>query len=184
MNSSDAARIKTPLHLVFFPLPKDAGARKGTLGRQDDPAPGGRTLTGVRGMERYPITEDTLRKEVDRSIVTLLNSVHMEASEDLTEAPHVRTSILNYGMADLAALTIDSDRVGAIPKGLTAALIAFEPRLDPRSIAVARDESVDPTTLTLRFHINAQLKAKPLNIPVAFVAEVDSEFAKFRFRRR
>ncbi|MEO1065712.1 MAG: GPW/gp25 family protein, partial [Actinomycetota bacterium] len=90
---------------------------------------------------------------------------------------------LNYGMPDLARLTLDDSRVNDIAGEIRTAMIAYEPRIDPATIQAERDHDVDAASLNLRFKVYAELFAEPLNIPVEFVAEVDTELAKIRIER-
>ena len=47
----------------------------------------------------------------------------------MADTPFVRKSILNFGLADLAGLAIDSKEVKRIPEQIRAAVLGYEPRL-------------------------------------------------------
>ncbi len=180
MATPRSARTLPPLHLIFARAHKAGDARK-PLDRRDES--GARIVSGHRGMGRHPVDEADLRAEVRDNLAGLLNTVHMEATEDLADAPEVRTSILNYGMPDLSRLTLDDIAVNDIGTSIRDAIVAFEPRVVPGSIDARRDAGIDTATLQLRFLVYAELKAEPLNIPVEFIAEVDNVLGKFRIER-
>ena len=181
MAKTRATRLLPPLHHIFRDSHR-AGDAKKPLDLRDEA--GNRILAGRRGLGRHPVDETVLRDEVSSNLAVLLNTVHLAASEDLAEVPEVRKSILNYGMPDLASLTIDDTRVNDIAREIRAAMIAYEPRVDPASIKAVRDDTADAAALELRFVVYAELYAEPLNIPVEYIAEVDTELAKFRIERR
>ena len=56
---------------------------------------------------RFPISETVLRREVANDLDSLMNTVALESTEDLTGFAHVRTSILNFGFPDIAHRSID-----------------------------------------------------------------------------
>jgi type VI secretion system protein ImpF len=136
---------------------------------------GERVIAGRRATGRAPISEAVLRKEVSRDLDSLMNTIAMESSEDLTEFDNVRRSILNYGLPDIARMTLEESRVDGLAAELRKVLMTYEPRLDPLSIKASRDRSVRAEELKLRFLVTADLRCEPLNIPVEFVADVDVE---------
>jgi type VI secretion system protein ImpF len=113
-----------------------------------------------------------LRREVYRDVDALLNSIALESTIDMTDAPYVRKSIINFGIPDIAHRTIDEAGVDKIPEEIKQALINYEPRLAAASLRVTRDTSVDPTELKIRFVVRADLTCDPVHVPVEFVAEV------------
>jgi len=136
---------------------------------------GERVIAGRRATGRAPISEAVLRKEVSRDLDALMNTIAMESTEDLAEFVNVRSSILNYGLPDIANMTLDESRVDGLSAELQKVLMTYEPRLDRHSIKASRDRSVRTEELKLRFLVKADLRCEPLNIPVEFVADVDVE---------
>ncbi|MEM0907217.1 MAG: GPW/gp25 family protein [Pseudomonadota bacterium] len=181
MATSKSARLLPPLHYVFAQAHAAGDARR-PLDLRDEH--GDRIVSGRRGMGRFPVDEQVLRNEVSGNLAAMLNTVHLEASEDLSAVPEVEKSILNYGFPDLSRLTIDDTKINNIAAEIRTALIKYEPRVNPASIQAERDTDVDDASLAIRFVVYAELWGEPLNIPVEYVAEVDSEFAKFRIERR
>jgi type VI secretion system protein ImpF len=168
-DTNSKTRLSPPLMHAFRAAHAARDAQKPVELRNEQ---GDRVIAGRRLRPRQVITEAVLRQEVSRDLDNLLNSVALESTLDLTDMPHVRTSILNYGLADIANRTIDEAAVEHIPEEIREALINFEPRLAPASVRVTRDMSVDPTELKVRFIVRADLTCDPVHVPVEFVAEV------------
>lgn len=171
-------RVLPPLLYVFRHAHRAGDARKPLDIRDAD---GARVISGRRGLARNPVSEDVLQAEVTGNIVAILNTVHLQASEDLSEQPAVARSILNYGIQDLTSLTAKDARLDGVAAGILRALLDYEPRLVPKSIVVTRDREAERSVDgTVRFRVQADLIASPLNIPVEFVAEADRESARFQ----
>jgi type VI secretion system protein ImpF len=133
---------------------------------------GERIIAGRRLSPRRVVSEAVVRREVARDLTALLNTIALESTEDLSQVPDVRKSILNYGIPDVGHRTIDETGVDHVAEEIKAAIMHFEPRLAPESLIVARDHSVSTVELQVRFNVRADLVAEPINIPVEFVADV------------
>lgn len=162
-------RLSPPLMYVFRATHEARDARQNMAIR--DPA-GERVLAGRRLRARQVITEPMLRQEVSRDLHALLNTIGLESSVDMTDAPYARKSILNFGIPDVAHRTIDDIGVDDICEEIRAALAHFEPRLAAASLHVERDKSADSAELKIRFIVRANLTCHPVHVPVEFVAEV------------
>jgi type VI secretion system protein ImpF len=130
-----------------------------------------------------PISESELRKLVNSDLVALFNTTNLDAAEELSSAPQVRRSILNFGFPDLTRRTIAEDDVNSIAGEIETALRDFEPRLEPKSIKARRDESTGADPLRVRFLVSAELRLHPVNAPTEFVAEVEIDSGKVRIDR-
>jgi type VI secretion system protein ImpF len=144
---------------------------------------GDRVISSRRATSRAPISESELRKLVNSDLVALFNTTHLNSAEDLSSAPEVRKSILNFGFPDLVRRSIDENEVSGIAREIETTLRAFEPRLAPNSIRARRDETVSSDTLTVRFLVSAELRAEPVNIQAEFIAEVEVDSGKVRIDR-
>src|SRR5260370_31984162 len=80
---------------------------------------GERVLAGRRLRPRHVITEPVLRREVGRDVDNLLNSIALESTIDMTDAPYVRKSIVNFGIPDIAHRPIDEACIDHIPGDIT-----------------------------------------------------------------
>ena len=162
-------RLSPPLMHVFRAAHAAKDARK-TIDIRDES--GNRVIAGRRLRPRLLITEPVLRKEVGRDLDALLNSIALESTVDMTNAPDVRKSIINFGIPDITHRTIDEAGVADIPDEIRLAIINFEPRLAADSVHVTHDTSVDRVELKVRFIVRADLTCDPVHVPVEFVAEI------------
>jgi type VI secretion system protein ImpF len=162
-------RLSPPLMHVFRAAHEAKDAKKTVDIRNES---GDRVIAGRRLRPRHIITEPVLRREVGRDVDALLNSIALESTVDMTDAPYVRKSIINFGIPDITHRSIDEAGVDDIPAEIKAALANYEPRLAAASVRVTRDTSVDPAELKIRFIVRADLTCEPVHVPVEFVAEV------------
>jgi len=116
-------------------------------------------------------------------LVSLFNTTNLAAADDLSATPAVRSSILNYGFPDLSWRTIDENGLVELSREIEVALAVFEPRLAPGSIRARRDTTVSELELNIRFFVKADLVARPINVPVEFVAEIEVDSGKIKIDR-
>jgi len=173
-------RLSPPLMLAFRAAYEARDARKKFDLRDQS---GERIIAGRRSMGRHPISEALLRREVSHDLETLLNTIALESTLDMSGRDCVRTSILNYGLPDIANRSIDEVTDDELSGSLRTTLLNYEPRLDRKTIRVRRDASIGPEQLKLRFIVHADLKAEPLNVPVEFVADVELDSGDIQINR-
>jgi type VI secretion system protein ImpF len=162
-------RLSPPLMHVFRAAHEAKDAKKKIDLRGES---GERVIAGRRLRPRQVITEPVLRREVWRDLDALLNTISLEATVDMSEAPLVRESILNFGLPDVTHRSIDERGVGDIPEEIRQAIVRYEPRLAAASLHIERDMSVDPVELKVRFIVRAELTCDPVHVPVEFVADL------------
>ncbi len=167
--SSRQSRLSPPLMHVFRTAHEAKDAKR-TLDQRNEA--GDRVIASRRLRARQVITESMLRREVARDLDALLNTVALEATVDMDNAPNVRRSILNFGLPDISIRTIDETGVNEIPDEIRTAIINFEPRLAPGSLRIERDKSIDAVELKIRFLVRADLMCHPVHVPVEFVADI------------
>jgi len=173
-------RLAPPLMYAFRAAHEKRDAKQ-KLDLRDEG--GDRVIAARRVTTRGPISESGLRREVMSDLVNLLNSTNLDAAEDLSATPAVKKSILNYGFPDLASRTLDENGVRDVAREIEVALGDFEPRLAPQSIRASRDMTIRDDELRVRFVVRADLRARPVNVPVEFIAEVDLESGKIKVDR-
>jgi type VI secretion system protein ImpF len=144
---------------------------------------GERVIATRRVSVRMPISENELRKLVNSDLLALLNTTNLDSAQDLSDAPEVRNSILNFGFPDLASRSIDERAVSDIARQIEAALVTFEPRLAKSAIKARRDDSATADELRVRFLVSAELRVQPVDVPVEFTAEVELDSGKVRIER-
>jgi type VI secretion system protein ImpF len=173
-------RLSPPLMYAFRAAfaARDANKR---IDQRDES--GERVIAGRRSIARTPISEPVLRREVGRDLEALLNTIALESSEDLSAYERVRTSILNYGLPDIAHRSIDEANVNDIETEIKTALLNYEPRLAPDSIHAVRDTSVSVEELKIRFMVRADLYCEPVNVPVEFVADIELDSGAVQIHR-
>ncbi|WP_274627902.1 type VI secretion system baseplate subunit TssE [Arvimicrobium flavum] len=126
--------------------------------------------------------EGALRRDLAIDLMALLNTIDLGSSVDLENYAHVRRSIVNYGLSDVGRLTSEEERVNLIRDDLRTALVQFEPRLNPETIHIERDEKVDDEQ-RVRFTVSVEMFCRPADLAVEFVAEVDVGSGKINLSR-
>ncbi|MGN6666231.1 MAG: type VI secretion system baseplate subunit TssE [Trinickia sp.] len=86
--------------------------------------------------ERRIISARALRDSVQRDIGWLLNASGLGEGAGAANLPYVATSVLNYGLPDLAGRDVAALTAGALERLIRDALWAFEPRLVRESVQV------------------------------------------------
>jgi len=120
------------------------------------------------------------KESVLRDLTWLFNtSAHIEG-EPIHDHTDVRSSVINFGIRDLAGYVTDSLDLDAYRRQLIEALLAFEPRLNRHKLDVQfisdRDAGYSRGRKgTLRFEITGELYAYP--VPERFLArsQIDME---------
>ncbi len=117
-----------------------------------------------------------LRQAVLRDLGWLLNTGHLETTEDLEHYPQVRDSVLNYGMPDIAGLTVSGTDTNALERSVAEAVRKFEPRILPATLRVSIERDVTAMGRnSMVFTIEGQLWAEPTPTMLYLKTEVDLE---------
>jgi type VI secretion system protein ImpF len=117
-----------------------------------------------------------LRECVRRDLSWLFNTTNLDSVQDLEDFPEVASSVVNYGMPDLAGRTASTVDVVALQKLLSRVIWDFEPRLMKESVKVriiADEEKMNHNAMF--FDIEAELWAQPLPLRLFFRTEIDLE---------
>jgi type VI secretion system protein ImpF len=129
--------------------------------------------TGESADRRY-LSMRKLREYVCRDLASLLNSMSLDASVDLSRYPHVERSVLNFGMPSLAgrsATSIDPLQTAA---AIEEVIRRFEPRLT--RVRVAPDtERKGADGHQLAFRIEAQLWGQPAPQSLVLRTRIDTD---------
>lgn len=126
----------------------------------------------VPAVERF--NETALRATVRRELAWLLNTTNLESSVDLTDYPQVRTSVLNYGVSDLAGKSLSSRAILRRAREIRDAVQAFEPRIDPVSLNVELSSKVEREN-SLTFLIEADVRSALRAIPIKLRTDVEAD---------
>jgi type VI secretion system protein ImpF len=95
-----------------------------------------------------------LKKSVLRDLEWLLNTGCLSTTQDLSDYPQAKHSVLNYGIQDLTGTTISSLNRTTLEDTLRQAILDFEPRIIPKSLRV-RVLDMEPNHIT--FEIEGEL---------------------------
>lgn len=126
----------------------------------------------VPKLDRF--NEAALRATIRRELAWLLNTTNLEALHDLEPYPHVQSSVVNYGLSDLAGKSLTRRAVLQRAREIRKAIRMFEPRLAGESLTVEPTEDVErPNTVT--FVIRGDITAAAQAMPVKFRTEIDPE---------
>jgi type VI secretion system protein ImpF len=117
-----------------------------------------------------------LRAALLRDLAWLLNTGHLETTEDLDDYPAVQRSVLNFGIPDLPGLSIAGADHSAIEKAVREAILFFEPRIAARTLTVSVDTNHgEMGRNAMVFRISGELWAKPAAQALYLRTEVDLE---------
>ncbi|VXB14103.1 Type VI secretion system lysozyme [Burkholderia sp. 8Y] len=132
--------------------------------------------------ERRVMSSRALRESVRRDIGWLLNASGLPACIDTAGFPHVATSVLNYGLPDLAGCNVAALTPGAVERLIRDALWAFEPRLARESVRVSVIEDAKNTARghVICFEIEAQMWSRPYPERLHLRTELDLEAGEVR----
>ncbi len=133
-------RLTPPLMHAFREAFRHKDAKK-ELDLRDDT--GERIIASRRVSARSWVNEAAMRRDLAEDLTRLLNTVNLASTQDLTDHTYAERSIINYGLLDISAYSIDENAVGDITHKLRQSLVDYEPRLIASTIEVARDTSLD-----------------------------------------
>lgn len=133
----------------------------------------------VTALERF--NEAALRATVRRELAWLFNTVNFESSENLENCPNVRTSVVNYGVPDLAGKSLDSRSVLQRARQIRSAIQAFEPRIDSASLDVEPSNRVEREN-ALTFVIHADIRSAVRAVPIELRTDIEADTAAVTVR--
>ena len=128
----------------------------------------------VPKLERF--NEAALRATVRRELAWLLNTTNFGALNDLEAYPRVVTSVINYGVPDLAGKTMGRRTILQRAREIRQAIRAFEPRLEPQRLVVEPVDEPDRIN-AVTFIIQGDITAAAQALPVKFRTYVDADSA-------
>lgn len=119
-------------------------------------------------------SENALRANIRRELNWLLNTTHFEASADLSKYPEVKTSVLNYGVADLAGKSQSRETIRERSKRIAAAIRTFEPRIDPSTLTVDTMTTPDGE-LAVTYTISGDITSALGALRVRYLTDVEED---------
>jgi len=132
------------------------------------------------GRDKRTMTAARLRDYVVRDLGWLFNTTRATTRDDQPAMPHVEASVLGYGIPDLTGAVIAGMDIDVLAQRIRAAIVAFEPRLDPATLQVdITTDSSRMDRLTLSFRIVSTMWAQPMPLNLYLKTDVDLETARF-----
>ncbi|WP_454718768.1 type VI secretion system baseplate subunit TssE [Caulobacter segnis] len=147
-------------------------------GLRDDPKIETDQATRAATLRLYPIlklerfNEAALRATVLRELNWVLNTTHLGSVQDLRPYPEVATSVLNYGVPDMAGKLLQRGSIQARAREIKEGIRRYEPRIAPRRLEVTADTGVskpNAVTFVIRADVTSAVKA----LPVEFKTDVE-----------
>ena len=137
-------------------------------------------------IEARVLSKNQLRAAVLRDLSWLFNTARQEpdaASADTDavalwrEAPQARNSVLNFGIPAFSGMTMSSMQFGNLEQAIRQAILRFEPRIDPKTLAVEvnRGSGFNFTHNSLRLVIRGHMWNQPVPLELLLSADVDVE---------
>lgn len=142
------------------------------LDRLTDDQPGERT----ESRDRRVLSMRRLRESVLRDLSWLMNADNLAQTQDLGEFPFVAASTVNFGLRDIAGISLSTALVTDYEREVRQAILDFEPRILANSLhvrAVLASDRMDRHTLS--FEIEGEMWADPVPMRVLLKTEVDVE---------
>ena len=139
------------------------------------------TLGGFSDSEIERFNESGLRTSVKRELGWLLNTTNLAAAIDLDPYPEVKTSVLNYGVPDLAGKSLTRRLVLQRARDIRKALISFEPRLSEQSLNIDVSDTIEREN-AVTFVIQGDIRSAMRAIPVKLRTDVEADTAAVTVR--
>ena len=128
----------------------------------------------VPRLERF--NETALRATIRRDLAWLLNTTNYGALGSLEAYPHVQTSVLNYGVPDLAGKSLQGRTILDRAREIRNAIRTFETRIDSESLVVEPVGSPDNVN-AITFIIHGDISAAARTLAVQFRTELEADTA-------
>jgi len=118
-----------------------------------------------------------MRQAVLRDLAWLFNATRLESSLDLSRAPDVRRSVINYGLPALSGRAATSLDVTELERSIRQAILDYEPRILPATLrvtALLQAHQLDHHNI-VGVEIQGQLWAQPVPLELLVRTEIDLE---------
>lgn len=131
--------------------------------------------------EQRVLSMRKLRQCVLRDMAWLLNSGNLKSIEDIDQYPYAACSVINYGLPDLAGMTVRVTDIDRLERMMRQVIQDYEPRILRNTIqvrAIVNDEHMNPNALS--FEIEGELWGQPMPEHLFLKTEVDLESGQVR----
>jgi type VI secretion system protein ImpF len=172
-------RKQVSLMHVFRSAVERGDSKDGAANYRD----GDREVTMRSKERREGTTEETLRRHLSNDLASLMNTINLDASCDLSEHPYIQKSVINFGFGDLSTLSDKNFAPAELSRFIRDTLVRHEPRLIASTIEINVNSEMESVTQRLTFDIAADMVASPVDVPLNFVAEVDKGAGKIQMTK-
>lgn len=116
------------------------------------------------------------RKSALRDLAWLLNCTNLDNHLPMSDFPHARRSVVNFGIPPLAGTRFSQSELNEVAEKIQQTIACFEPRILPDSlkVTIARDMDVELYNHA-RFRIEATYWFEPYPIDMVIRARWDME---------
>lgn len=125
-----------------------------------------------------------LTRIVQRDLTWLLNTQNLESQIDVERFPNVATSVLNYGVREVAGEMSTRERALFIRKMIHGVIQRYEPRIRAGTLKVEFDEDSDAKSTVISFSIRAEMWAKPLPLELYLRSHVNVTTGELKLESR
>ncbi len=120
------------------------------------------------------LDQAALKRAVIRDLSALLNCVAFDVVHNLDRYPHVKNSVINYGVPDLSGQTAEDLVPRDIERGIMRAIQRFEPRILRSGLRVRVNHDAQlMSSNTLVFEIEGVFFGQPAPFQVSLKSELD-----------
>ena len=123
------------------------------------------------------VSKARLKRTVLRDLVWLLNTTSHHTSDQLSNYPEVRNSVVNFGIPVLSGKNFSGVDWRELEHQIRNAILTFEPRILPDSLTV---KALTPADMLghhnlLQFEVHGELWSMPFPIELLLRSELDLE---------
>ncbi len=131
--------------------------------------------------EQRVLSPRKLKFCVIRDLEWLLNCCDLASVQDLDAYPQVQSSVLNFGMPDLAGRNLSGLDVLTLERLLRQAILRYEPRILRQGLSIRAVVDADQMTPNaIRFDIEGELWGNPMPQRLYLKTDVDLENGEIR----
>ncbi|HGL4260029.1 type VI secretion system baseplate subunit TssE [Burkholderia dolosa] len=125
----------------------------------------------------YAPNGEGMRRIIRRDLASLLNATNLDGELDVGRYPQAAASVVNYGLPPLSGSYLSDRNWETVEKLVRTAIVRFEPRLLPESIAirpVEGREAVSYNQLTFEIRGLMQWSPYPLEFRIQSTFDIES----------
>jgi type VI secretion system protein ImpF len=112
--------------------------------------------------KHWVLSFQDFKESVERDLEWLLNTGHLESTQDLSGYPNVQESVLNFGMPDFAGKPASSVDSTTLELALRQTIKNFEPRILKKSLKVREITKGERKHNTIILEIQGEVWAHPM----------------------